>query len=168
MKFETLSLLHVNRLFEFELKNKAWFESMIEPRSECFYSNTGVLSHVNMLLTDMEMGKGFNAVITKDDAIIARANLKNIKHGCAEVGFRVSSENTGQGVGSFCLTVLMDCAKELNLKQLNAFVLENNIASKRVLEKQGFVVIDNIKQYLRVNNEVYDCWVLQKNLDNVN
>lgn len=162
MQFETLSLSHVNRLLDFELKNRAWFESVISPREEYFYSGAGVLAHVNEMMKDMEYGTGFNAVITKQDVIIARANLKHIKDGEAEVGYRVCSEYTGQGVGSFCLSVLIDNAIELNINKLTAYVLGNNGASRRVLEKQGFSEVEIIEQYMTLNNELLDCWVLQK------
>lgn len=135
MKFESLTKSHISSLLQFELDNRLFFESLIAPREEGFYSIKGVERHIEQLGNDS--CAAFVAI--KQKQIVARANLKNVlEEQSAEVGFRVSKDYIGQGVGSECLKFLIEQAKELKLNMLFAYVIDNNKASERVLIKNGF------------------------------
>lgn len=158
MEFEALSKNHVNKLLDFELKNKKWFESYIEPRSDDFYSHKGVIKHIDFLINQINSGNAFCGILLKHNVIVARANLKNISDQSAYVGYRVSKDFTSQGVASYCLERLIDIGNsKLNLKQLNAQVLNNNPASMHILHKFGFEAIGTIPNFLRLNNKQLSC-----------
>ncbi|MDC3191004.1 hypothetical protein NQU96_14790 [Pseudoalteromonas elyakovii] len=76
MELKTLSKNHVNKLLDFELKNKEWFESFIEPRPKDFYSHSGVTKHIDYLLNQINSGNAFCGIVIKNNVIVARANLK--------------------------------------------------------------------------------------------
>lgn len=158
MKFEILSTKHVNPLLEFELKNKLWFETFIEPRACKFYSKQGVTEHINVLVEQMNAGTAFCAVLKLDNEIVARANLKDISNNCAYIGYRVAEHFTSKGIASYCLSQLIEMAKnKLQLTTLRAQVLDNNPASKRVLQKYGFTFVVTTPKSLYLNNRHLDC-----------
>jgi len=139
--FETLSIKHLDRLLQFELENKTWFESKIPPRECYFYSSAGLKIHIFDSMINMRSGTHYSGVLLFDDKIVARANLKDmsLEHSCATVGYRVAKECTGKGYASYCLSQLIQIANECYcVNELKALVLDNNPASKAVLKKLGF------------------------------
>lgn len=158
MKFEILSSKHIDPLLEFELKNKLWFETFIEPRASNFYSKHGVTEHIDVLVEHMNAGTAFCAVLKQENEIVARANLRDISNNRAYIGYRVAEHFTSQGIASYCLSQLIEIAKnKLQLTTLRAQVLDNNPASKRVLKKYGFTFVGTIPKFLFLNNQHLDC-----------
>lgn len=158
MKFEVLSMNHVRQLLDFELENRSWFESLIEPRDNSFYSEQGVGNHIKSLICDMKNDTAYCGVLVYNNKIIARANLKDIAKQYAFVGYRVSKQFISRGCASYCLSQLIEVAiNKLGIKTLDAHVLENNPASKRVLEKYGFIEADSSIPFIIINNEKIAC-----------
>jgi ribosomal-protein-alanine N-acetyltransferase len=139
MQFELLSKHHLKQLLNFELENRAWFESLIEPRDNAFYSEQGVCEHIEAELSKVSSGSSFCGLLIKDHEIVARANLRDIYANKALVGYRVSNNFISQGYANFSLAWLIKIArKEFGVKVLETKVLENNPASKHILLKHGF------------------------------
>jgi len=158
MQLELLSKHHLKPLFDFELENRVWFESLIEPRDNDFYSERGAAQHIDEELYKVISGTAFCGLLIKDNEIIARANLRDISANKASVGYRVSKRFLSQGYASFCLASLIEIAKkEFGVQYLEAKVLANNPASKQVLLKQGFEIIDNVPNFITLNNKSLAC-----------
>ena len=158
MKFEILTRHHLKPLLDFELESKAWFESLIEPRANDFYSEQGVGEHIAEQINNMNLGTAYCGVLIQDNVIVARGNLKGIVDNKASVGYRVSKLFTSQGFASACLTELIKIAQhKFAIKMLYAQVLDNNPASQHVLEKQGFKVIGNKPNFITLNNQQLAC-----------
>jgi ribosomal-protein-alanine N-acetyltransferase len=162
MKFEILSMRHLRPLLEFELNNRTWFESMIAPRAESFYSVLGVQQQIEDMLEGMSSNFLFAGVLMNDSAVVARANLKDISGGTAYVGYRVAESFLSKGLASRCLTELILKSQELGIQTLKAQVLDNNPASARVLEKQGFEVLETINDFCQHNGQLHHCTVYIK------
>lgn len=146
MKLERLSEQHLNPLIKFEHDNRAWFERFIESRGNDFYQHSSISQHLSNCLQEYHAGTHYPAVVIDHQQIIARVNLKNIDLSLreAEIGYRVAEKYAGRGVISQAVNEIILLAKnELALNRLKALVLENNPASARVLEKQGFVKVKN-------------------------
>ena len=63
------------------------------------------------------------------------------EHKKAEVGFWILKQFWNQGITTEVLKVVIDyCHKEKGIHRLEAFIESENIASARVLEKNGFVL----------------------------
>jgi ribosomal-protein-alanine N-acetyltransferase len=158
MQFELLSKHHLMQLLSFELENRAWFESLIEPRGNAFYSVQGVSAHIDSEIEKVNSGSAFCGLLIKDNEIVARANLKDIEANKAFVGYRVSKNFISQGYASFCLASLIKIANtEFNIKTLEAKVLENNPASKHILLKHGFEIIGSLPNFLTLNSKQLTC-----------
>ncbi len=158
MQLELLSKHHLKQLLDFELENRSWFESLIDPRDNGFYSEQGVEQHIEAELDKVSSGSAFCGLLIKDDEIVARANLRDIWANKAFVGYRVSKRYISQGYASFCLASLMKIAKtEFSVQSLEAKVLENNPASKHLLLKQGFEIIGSVPNFITLNNKSLAC-----------
>lgn len=139
MKFEALNKSHAKQLLKFELENQAFFETVIAARGADFYTHTGISQHIDSMTIQHSNGIAFPFVLLENESIIARANIKNIQPGgIGEIGYRVSRNETGRGVGSVCVKHLICAAKTSHLAQLLAVVINNNPASEKVLMKNGF------------------------------
>ncbi len=162
MQFELLSKYHVKQLLSFELENRSWFESLIEPRDNALYSEQGVSEHIDSEIEKVNSGSAFCGLLIKGNEIVARANLRDICANKAFVGYRVSKNFISQGYASFCLASLIKIAKtEFGIKSLEAKVLENNPASKHILLKHGFEIIGNVPNFITLNNKPLTCTELR-------
>ena len=75
----------------------------------------------------------------------------------ADVGYSVVSDAQGQGIASEALRALCEYAfAQTGVTALNAYVLAENRASQRVLEKLGFVQTDVLPKVYRVNGVFHD------------
>lgn len=158
MQFETLSKCHATKLLDFELANKAWFESLIEARESSFYTPKGVAAHIDALSKAMALGTGYSGVLVKNNIIVARANLKSIYNNKATVGYRVAKNSISQGFASYCLVQLLEVAQnKYDIKHLKAQVLENNPASMHVLQKHNFKIRCETPNFLTFNNRKLSC-----------
>ncbi len=155
---ELLSKHHLKPLLNFELENRSWLESLIEPRDDTFYSEKGVCEHIDAELDKVSSGSAFCGLLIKNNEIVARANLRGICANKAVVGYRVSKDFTSRGYASFCLTSLVKIAKkEFDIKSLEAKVLENNPVSKHILLKHGFEIIGSLPDFLTLNDKQLTC-----------
>lgn len=158
--FETLSAKHLAMLLQFELENRAWFESMISPRENYFYTYSGAKKHIFDAIINMQLGTHYSGVLIVNDRIVARANLKDIcvKNHHASVGYRVAENSTGKGYASYCLTELIRIAADCYaINKLNALVLDNNPASKAVLQKLDFNAKCHKANFIYLNGIALGC-----------
>ncbi|MRX07208.1 GNAT family N-acetyltransferase [Pseudoduganella sp. FT25W] len=144
MKIRTLQADDVDRLLAFETANRTWFEQHVEARDPAFYSAAGVAAHIADYLDSYKAGAMHPCVLTSDDdaAIVGRANLRRIDHatGTGEVGYRIAHDQARQGLGSQALAHLMALARtQYKLRILNAWISPQNLGSRRILEKAGFI-----------------------------
>jgi len=163
--FETLSDKHLHLLFQFELDNRQWFESLISPREDYFYTTAGIKMHIFDSVINMQLGTHYSGVLIQNDRIVARGNLKDIsvKKQNASVGYRVAEQNTGNGYASYCLTELLRIANDVySLKELEALVLDNNPASKEVLQKRGFNAEYYQVNFMELNKIKLGCTTFKK------
>lgn len=130
-------------LLAFEMHNREWFESQIDPRDPAFYSVQGVTEHIENYLSDFARSAWHSFVIEDANGrIVGRANLKSIhlETRSAEVGYRVDHEYCGQGIATLALKHLIQAAQNRwALTQLVAYVFKKNAGSRKVLERCGFL-----------------------------
>jgi ribosomal-protein-alanine N-acetyltransferase len=133
----------VEALLAFEVRNREWFESHIDARDPCFYSELGVAEHIENYLSDFAVG-AWHPLVIEDSygEIVGRANLKSIDltTKSAQVGYRIDQRVCGQGLATQALKRLIQEAQaRWNLTQLVAYVFAQNAGSKKVLERCGFL-----------------------------
>jgi ribosomal-protein-alanine N-acetyltransferase len=133
-------------LLKFEVENREWFETHIDPRAPSFYSLQGVKEHIQSYLDGLAAGSWQPFVIEDGNGqIVGRANLKdiNLPLGSAEVGYRIARHACGQGLATLALKhLIVEAKSRWQLTQLIAEVYEENSASRKVLERCGFSIED--------------------------
>ena len=160
LQFETLSDKHLDLLFQFELENRNWFESLISSRGNDFYTYSGVKSHISDSVLKTILGKQYSAVLIVDDIIVARGNLKDIctENNSCTIGFRVAEKYAGKGYASHCLSELIRIANNSYLiNKLEAQVLDNNPTSIAVLKKQGFGMLFHEPNFTEIKGVQLGC-----------
>lgn len=95
----------------------------------------------------------------KTDKVIGTCMFFNFnmeaKH--TELGYVLSANYWGKGYGTEIVTIMCDYALEyLELHKLHARVVDVNIGSSRVLEKNGFVLEGRLKDYYYIDEQYYD------------
>lgn len=131
-------------LLAFETRNREWFESHIEARDPSFYTWQGVAEHIEGYLSGFALGTWHPFVIEdSSERIVGRANLKGIDPSTrsAEVGYRIGRDACGKGLATQALKHLIEEAQgRWQLTQLVAYVFKDNVGSRKVLGRCGFVL----------------------------
>jgi len=95
-----------------------------------------------------------------DHTLIGGITISNIRRGpsrSASLGYWVGEAHAQQGYMSDAVERVAEFAfQTLNLVRLEAACLENNVASRALLERCGFTVEGVVRGYLEVNGTVRD------------
>ena len=100
-----------------------------------------------------EREKVFSIVENSTSALVGFIGLHKINHrnGHAELGYFLGKEHWGKGYGSEAVKLALDYAfRWLNLRKVYARVCEPNVASIRVLEKNGFELVGRLRKHHHV------------------
>jgi [ribosomal protein S5]-alanine N-acetyltransferase len=131
---------HEAAVLDFESANRDYFAQSISDRGDDFFEEFA--QRHRELLTEQESGAGAFYVLVDDETIVGRFNLYDIADGSANVGYRVAQRVAGHGVATTAVQNLCRRAsQQYGLRTLRATTNKENIASQRVLEKSGFVVV---------------------------
>jgi RimJ/RimL family protein N-acetyltransferase len=94
-----------------------------------FFVNADFVKHVALVAVIDESGK---------ESVIGAGRFIVIQPGKAELALSVIDEYQGQGIGGTLLRHLMTIARESRLQQLEAEVLQENVAMLTLFRKCGF------------------------------
>ncbi|WP_183256190.1 GNAT family N-acetyltransferase [Brevundimonas basaltis] len=90
-----------------------------------------------------------------DQALVGAITLSNVRRGVAEagtLGYWIGQTRAGQGHATAAVRALVGHAfDELKLHRVEAACVPANLASRRVLEKSGFVLEGQARAYLKIN-----------------
>jgi ribosomal-protein-alanine N-acetyltransferase len=111
----------------------------------------------------------YRFAIVDDGAIAGVINLANVVRGAwcnANVGYFVAQSHTGRGLATEAVAAVLDFAfREADLHRVEAGTLVDNLASQRVLEKNGFERIGIARRYLKIAGEWRDHVLFQRLAD---
>ena len=97
---------------------------------------------------------------------IALSNVVRAYHKSANLGYWVAERLNGRGLATRAVGELIEVAfGELGLHRLEAGTLGDNVASQRVLEKNGFESIGIARGYLHIGGEWRDHLLFQRLAD---
>lgn len=98
-------------------------------------------------------------VLKSTQAIIGTGMIFNFDHEAkkAELGYVFHRDHWGKGYGSECVALMSDFAfGALKLHKLYANVVDANIGSARILERNGYVLEGRLKDHYFIENQYYD------------
>lgn len=138
---EKLTGADADDLYKFELENRNFFEETVPTRGDDYYKpKVFKIRHETLLYEQAEGISNFYLIKDENSSILGRINLVDIdvSHKFAHLGYRVGHRHTGKGVAKKALELLLEIVGQQDVKQVKAMTTTNNIASQKVLEKNGF------------------------------
>jgi ribosomal-protein-alanine N-acetyltransferase len=148
-------------LLAFELENRAFFEARINARPASYYTLAGVYAAIEEAMRDEAADKAYQHVV-RDAAgvLVGRVNLTRVRRAhfhVAELGYRIGEAACGKGYASAAVgQVVARAFKELQLVRLEAVTRPENIASRRVLVRNGFIEFGRSRQSFELAGVWYD------------
>jgi ribosomal-protein-alanine N-acetyltransferase len=157
-------------LFEFELKNRAFFERVGFPRGDNYYELNNFNTITKELVEEQKKGLVYMYLIKNHSgAILGRINLLSIVRGIfnkAELGYRMGEEHQGKGYATRAVKLVLDEAfNKHKLHRIEAGTSPNNIGSQIVLIKNGFQFTGRNSKYIYKNGEWCDSIFFERVLD---
>lgn len=112
---------------------------------------------------------GLAFAIVDGDQLAGTITLSNVSFGAfcsANVGYWIDERRNGRGLASRAVAEMVDYAfGPLGLHRLEAGTLVDNVASQRVLAKNGFEQIGLARKYLHINGAWRDHLLFQRTRD---
>lgn len=132
---------HAPAVLAFELANRAYFAASVSDRGDEFFDH--FTDRHSALLAEQEAGTGaFYVLVAEDGPVLGRFNLYDFTDGTAELGYRVAEHAAGRGVATATVRELCRLAAARHgLRVLRAATSRDNVASRKVLTKAGFVPV---------------------------
>jgi ribosomal-protein-alanine N-acetyltransferase len=140
-ELQLLCASHGPAVLAFELDNRAYFAESISDRGDAFYDT--FTERLGSLLAEQAAGTcAFHVYVDEGGVILGRFNLYDIKDGVANLGYRVARHAAGRGVATEAARDLCGLAvTQYGLRALRAATSHENVASRKVLTKIGFVPV---------------------------
>jgi ribosomal-protein-alanine N-acetyltransferase len=132
---------HGPAVLAFELANRAYFAASISDRGDEFYDQ--FTERHSALLAEQETGRcAYYVLVARDGSVLGRFNLYDIEDGTANLGYRVAQHAAGRGLATAAVRELCrQAAAQHGLRTLRAATSHENVASRKVLTKAGFVPV---------------------------
>ncbi len=141
--------------------NRAFLAPWDPVRPDDYFTVAGQRAVIREALERHLEGTALPHVILDGDArVVGRITLNGIVRGAfqsASVGYWVGEEHNGKGYAGAALRHIMAFAfNHLGLHRIQAETLVHNVASRRVLERNGFVRFGLAPAYLNIAGEWQD------------
>ena len=135
--------------------NRAFLAPWEPVRDDDYFTVAGQRALIRSALERYERGTTYPSVIFGEPGRVAgRITLNDIVRGpfqSCHLGYWVSAAENGRGLATFAVRDIIRLAfEELGLHRIEAGTLLHNVASQRVLERNGFVRFGVAPAYLKI------------------
>ncbi|GIF74934.1 GNAT family N-acetyltransferase [Asanoa siamensis] len=163
VQIRPLETTHAAPLAAVYLANREFLAPFEPDRAESFYTAAGQLERIEAVHSDPHVHR---CVIESDGEIVGMISLSVIEYGPAQsanLGYWVAQAANGRGVASKAAALMLETAfGEFRLHRVQAGTKLDNIASQKVLERNGFERIGVARSYLHVAGEWHDHVLFQR------
>lgn len=129
-------------------------------RDDSYFTVDGQRAVIGTALQQHERGFTHPRVIVEEGRILGRITLNSIERGPCQwcsLGYWVNPADNGRGVATAAVRDMIGVAfDELRLHRIQAGTLLHNLASQRVLARNGFVRYGVAPKYLKIAGEWQD------------
>ena len=151
LKWQKLRLASKSFLVPWE---PAWDASSCSRRSFIrYFKNSNYLAN-------MDRAYSFLIFNIEDKSLLGGVNVGNVRRGVsqsASLGYWIGKQHSKKGYMKEALDILIPSLfLDLQLNRIEAATLENNLASKNLLNKIGFKKEGKLRKYLKINGEWQD------------
>ncbi len=141
---QLLRLDHAPALLAFERENRAYFAASVPDRGDEFFAEFDA-QYAQLLARQAAGTDYFHLLVTERGEVVGRVNLFEVADGSAELGYRIAQKAAGQGLATTAVRKVRElAATEYGLSRLRARVTLDNPASRKVLERNGFVAVGEL------------------------
>lgn len=141
---QLVRLDHAPALLAFERENRAYFAAVIPDRGDEFFTEFD-MRHAQLLAQQTAGTDYFYLLVAEGGKVVGRVNLFKVADGSAELGYRIAQKAAGQGLATAAVRKVRElAATEYGLSRLRARVILDNPASRKVLERNGFVAVGEL------------------------
>lgn len=170
IRIKLLSAEDGDRLFEFEMGNRGYFESIGLPRSERYYDYNAFREIFESLLVKQQKDLHYiYLIIDAFGEVVGRVNLMDIIREPlmkAELGYRMGECHQNKGYATTAIRLMIDEAKKVHsLHRLEAGTAPQNRGSQMVLIKNNFQFVGQYHQYIRQGKDWVDSLLFERILD---
>ena len=142
-------------LLEIAREDADFFAPWEPRRDERWTTEAGQLDEIAAKLDQYRLGLVLPHVVLDDAGdVVGRITLNNVVRGAFQscsIGYWIRSAANGRGHATSAVRQMLDTAfGALALHRVEAGTLVHNVASQRVLERNGFVRFGHAPQYLRI------------------
>ncbi|MFT4185789.1 MAG: GNAT family protein [Micrococcaceae bacterium] len=160
ISLEIINLAHAEELLKLHIQNRKFLEPWEPKKSNEFYTLKGHKETITKSLNQYNAGTDIPFVVLRNQKIVGTMNINGIVKGAFEscnIGYWISEEYLRKGIATKAVKLVKDIAfKELKLHRIQAGTLPNNLASQKVLIKNGFSRYGYAPNYLRINEKWQD------------
>ena len=169
IRLELISESDANDIYNFEKDNKDYFEETLPPRGEDYYKIKVFQEIIKEIVEEQNRDECYMYIIRNDlNKMIGRVNFVSIRTKevkVAELGYRIGKNENGKGYATEAVRLALEkCLIEHKIVKVGAGTALDNIGSRRVLEKNGFVLVRKIERYIEVNGKWIDSLLFEKSL----
>ena len=141
---QLLRLDHAPALLAFERENRAYFAASVPDRGDEFFAEFDT-RYAQLLAWQAAGTDYFHLLVAEGGEVVGRVNLAEVTDGSAELGYRIAQKAVGQGLATAAVRQVRElAATEYGLSRLRARVTQDNPASRKVLEHNGFVAVGEL------------------------
>jgi RimJ/RimL family protein N-acetyltransferase len=138
-ELQLLRLDHGPALLAFELENRAYFAASIPDRGDDYFASFDE-RHRELLGWQADGTDLPHVLVEADGSIVGRVNLIEVANGSASLGYRIAERAAGRGLATAAVRqVCALAAGQYGLTELRAAAKVDNVASRTVLTRNGFV-----------------------------
>lgn len=133
-------------MLAFERANREYFATFIADRGDDYFAEFEA-RHLGLLDEQAAGLCYFHVLVDSGGAIVGRVNLVDVADRGAELGYRIAAAAGRQGLATAAVAQVCELATtEYGLRTLRAGTAVANVASQKVLMRNGFVLVDEFAQ----------------------
>ena len=142
-------------ILDYYTRNREFLAPYESKRDDNFFTLYSIELLLKNAIKNEKNGTGVRFYITLDNKVIGTIALNNIVRGCFHscfLGYSLDKDYINKGYMTEAVNEVTHYAFEVvKLHRIEANIMPRNIASKRVLEKCGFIEEGYSKNYLYIN-----------------
>ena len=165
------TLADAEELLAFEVANRDYVEQSVTARNPAYYSIDGVGKAIAQAQQNRLEDVAYQFLVKAGDNIVGRVNLTGIIRpyfNKAMLGYRIGQQSAGCGYASKAVELALQQAfGDLGLWRIEATSQPQNLASVRILERNGFTVYGRSEKAMRFHNAWSDLLHFERRCDNL-
>jgi ribosomal-protein-alanine N-acetyltransferase len=146
-------------MLDLRLRNREHFLTGEPAREPEFFTLERQRATLAAAETERRIGTRVLLGVFDDDALAGYVALSQIFRGAfrnAYLGYAIDRERTGRGLATAAVAAALEHAWQIDLHRIQANVVPENVASRRVLEKNGFRCEGLALRYLHIGGRWAD------------